>query len=60
MQNLSSENKNYFHKKVFALGLVLRVRVFGTQTWLTGMLPWMSSLFRGTRDMDCRKSSLES
>ena len=26
-------NKTHFHKKGFALGLILRVRVFGTQKW---------------------------
>ena len=26
-------NKTHFHKKGFALGLVLRVRVFGTRKW---------------------------
>ena len=26
-------NKTHFHKKVFALGLVLGVRVFGTRKW---------------------------
>ena len=34
MENLSYEyhaNKTHFHKKGFALGLVLRVRVFGTR-----------------------------
>ena len=41
MQNLSCVNmfhydakkKTHFHKKGFALGLVLRVRVFGTRKW---------------------------
>ena len=27
------ENKTHFHKKGFAPGLVLRVRVFGTRKW---------------------------
>ena len=38
--NLSCENdfyyhanKTHFHKKGFALGLALRVRVFGTRKW---------------------------
>ena len=26
-------NKTHFHKKGFALGLVLRVRVYGTRKW---------------------------
>ena len=26
-------NKTHFHKKVFVLGLILRVRVFGTRKW---------------------------
>ena len=26
-------NKTHFHKKGFALGLILRVRVFGTRKW---------------------------
>ena len=41
VQNLSRDNdffyyhanKTHFHKKGFALGLVLRVRVFGTRKW---------------------------
>ena len=29
-------NKTHFHKKGFALCLVLKVRVFGTRKWLLG------------------------
>ena len=29
-------NKTHFHKKRFALGLVLRVSVFGTRKWPVG------------------------
>ena len=29
-------NKTHFHKKGFALGLILRVRVFGTRKWPIG------------------------
>ena len=46
MQNLSCENdffyyhelKTHFHKKGFALGLVLRVRVFGTPIAETALI----------------------
>ena len=30
----SHANKTHFHKKAYALGLVLKVRVFGTRKWL--------------------------
>ena len=29
----SHVNKTHFHKKGFALGLILKVRVFGTRKW---------------------------
>ena len=29
----SHANKTHFHNKGFALGLILKVRVFGTQKW---------------------------
>ena len=29
----SHENKTHFHKKGCALGLILKVRVFGTRKW---------------------------
>ena len=37
----SHANKTYFHKKGFALSLVLKVRDFGTQKWpiLTNLVP---------------------
>ena len=35
MMSYSNANKTYFHKKSFALSLVLKVRVFGTPKWPT-------------------------
>ena len=35
MMSYSNANKTYFHKKSFALSLVLKVRVFGTPKWAT-------------------------
>ena len=38
-------NKTHLHKKGFALGLVLRVRVFGTRKW--PICCWLLSLILG-------------
>ena len=43
-------NKTHFHNKGFALSLVLKVRVFGTQKWPIGSTPnkdinWMELKF---------------
>ena len=38
----SHANKTHFHKKGCALGLILKVRVFGTQKWPIGHI--LSSL----------------
>ena len=38
----SHVNKTHFHEKGFALGLILKVRVFGTQKWPIGHI--LSSL----------------
>ena len=35
MISYSNAHKTYFHKKSFALSLVLKVRVFGTPKWPT-------------------------
>ena len=43
----SQANKTHFHKKVFALGLILKVRVFGTRKSAVRILrPWDLSLNR--------------
>ena len=34
----SLANKTHFHKKGWALGLILKVRVFGTRKWPIGLL----------------------
>ena len=34
----SNANKTHFHKKGCALGLILKVRVFGTRKWPIGLL----------------------
>ena len=34
----SHANKTHFHKKGCALGLILKVRLFGTQKWPTALL----------------------
>ena len=38
-------NKTHFHKKGFALGLVLRVRFFGTRKWPIGAIFLYKNLF---------------
>ena len=38
----SQANKTHFHKKGFALSLVLKVRAFGTQTWPIGSFLYLN------------------
>ena len=41
-------NKTHFHKKGSALGLVLRVRVFGSRKWLIKIEPALRFLSNST------------
>ena len=42
----SYANTTHFHKKGCSLGLILKVRVFGTRTWPVSLLPIVLELTR--------------
>ena len=42
----SHANKTHFHKKGCALGLILKLRVFGTQKWPIGSLLLIFNCFK--------------
>ena len=45
-------NKTHFHKKGFALGLVLRVRVFGTRKWPIPAIDLSNNIILAIKDVN--------
>ena len=54
----SHANKTHFHKKGCTLGLILKVRVFGTRKWPIVMTTNMAALSRGGKPRIARYLTL--